>query len=35
MPDVGFVVSATREKAFGVALDEELHRMTVFLGLRA
>ncbi|WP_194945212.1 DNA glycosylase AlkZ-like family protein [Limnohabitans sp. DM1] len=34
-PNVGFVASAPREKAFGVALDEELQRMTVFLGLRA
>ena len=32
-PDVGFVHAAPKDKAFAVALDEELHRMSVFLGL--
>ncbi|MFM7331296.1 MAG: DNA glycosylase AlkZ-like family protein [Brachymonas sp.] len=33
IPDVGFVKSAPKGKAFRMALDEELQRMTVFLGL--
>lgn len=32
-PDVGFVNAAPKDKAFRVALDEELHRMAVFLKL--
>jgi uncharacterized protein YcaQ len=32
-PDVGYVASAPKDKAFAAALDEELQRMTVFLGL--
>ena len=32
-PDVGFVAQAPQGKAFTLALDEELQRMTVFLGL--
>jgi uncharacterized protein YcaQ len=31
--DVGFVASAPQDKMFASALDEELHRMAVFLGL--
>ncbi len=32
-PDVGYVASAPHDKAFAPALDEELQRMAVFLGL--
>jgi len=32
-PDVGYVTSAPKDTNFSAALDEELHRMTVFLGL--
>ena len=32
-PDVGFVCAAPKDKAFAVALDDELHRMAVFLKL--
>lgn len=32
-PDVGFVNVAPQDNAFAVALDEELHRMSVFLRL--
>jgi uncharacterized protein YcaQ len=32
-PDVGFVNAAPKGKAFALALEEELHRMSVFLGL--
>ena len=32
-PDVGFVSAAPKDKAFAVALDDELHRMSVFLKL--
>ena len=33
-PDVGFVGVAPKGKAFAMALDEELHRMAVFLRLK-
>jgi uncharacterized protein YcaQ len=33
VPDVGFVASAPQGQAFASALDDELQRMTVFLGL--
>lgn len=33
MPDVGFVNAVPKDKAFAVALDEELQRMSVFLRL--
>lgn len=33
IPDIGFVHAAPKDKAFGLALDEELHRMSVFLNL--
>lgn len=32
-PDIGFVNETPSEKAFSTALDEELHRMSVFLAL--
>lgn len=32
-PDVGYVTSAPKDTSFSAALDEELQRMTVFLGL--
>ncbi len=32
-PDVGFVAQAPKDKAFAAALEDELQRMTVFLGL--
>lgn len=34
-PALGYVGAAPREAAFGMALDEELQRMSVFLGLGA
>ncbi len=34
-PDVGYVASPPQEKSFASALDDELQRMTVFLGLPA
>ncbi len=33
-PEVGFVGVAPKDKAFAMALDEELHRMAVFLRLK-
>ena len=32
-PEVGYVTAAPKDKAFAVALDDELHRMSVFLRL--
>jgi uncharacterized protein YcaQ len=32
-PEVGFVESRPKDTAFDAALDEELQRMAVFLGL--
>ncbi len=32
-PDVGFVAAAPKDKAFKMALEDELQRMMVFLGL--
>lgn len=32
-PDVGFVSTAPKDKAFAAALDDDLHRMSVFLKL--
>ena len=34
-PDVGFVGTPPKDRALKVALDEELQRMAVFLGLGA
>jgi hypothetical protein len=33
-PDVGFVGVAPKDKAFAMALDDELDRMAVFLRLK-
>jgi hypothetical protein len=34
-PDIGFVGTKPKDRAFAAALDEELQRMAVFLGLGA